>query len=42
MTAAEVLKAIAQLAFHIAQPLRYLQTGVSVKATVRVDETGLG
>ena len=30
MTAAEVLKAIAQLAFHIAQPLRYFQTGVSL------------
>lgn len=30
MSAAEVLKAIAQLAFHIAQPLRYFQTGVSL------------
>eukprot|EP00903_Cladosiphon_okamuranus_P017316 g15955.t1 len=29
MSAAEVLKAIAQLAFHIAQPLRYFQTGFS-------------
>lgn len=32
MSAAEVLKAIAQLAFHIAQPLRYFQTGVSQQA----------
>lgn len=33
MSAAEVLKAIAQLAFHIAQPLRYFQTGVSFQAS---------
>ncbi|CAM9702799.1 unnamed protein product [Pylaiella littoralis] len=33
MSAAEVLKAIAQLAFHIAHPLRYLQTGFSGMTT---------
>ncbi|CBN74371.1 expressed unknown protein [Ectocarpus siliculosus] len=39
MTAAEVLKAIAQLAFHIAQPLRYFQTGFSGITTVILQDT---
>ncbi|CAM9773404.1 unnamed protein product, partial [Hapterophycus canaliculatus] len=39
MTAAEVLKAIAQLAFHIAQPLRYFQTGFSGITTETLQDT---